>query len=71
MLFKDFAEFLNKVENISGRNEVTVLLAEFLRKLKKDEIKETLYLLQGRLVPKYIDLEFKFSSKLIMSALRL
>src|SRR5260221_581021 len=69
MLFKDFAEFLNKVENISGRNEVTVLLAEFLRKLKKDEIKETLYLLQGRLVPKYIDLEFKFSSKLIMSAL--
>ncbi len=69
MTFKDFSEYLQKIENTAGRNDMTVILAELLGKLKGKEIRYTMYLLQGRLVPKYVDLEFNISGKLILRAL--
>ncbi len=69
MKFKQFAELLDKLENTAGRNEMTEILAEFLPKLSEEEIKPTMYLMQGRLVPTYIDIEFNISRKLAMKAL--
>lgn len=69
MKFEEFAKFLAEVEGISGRNEVTVLLAEFLQKIPPEEVSSVMYLLQGRLVPNFIDLEFGFSQKSGLRAL--
>jgi len=69
MHFKNFSEFLNKIEQTNGRTEMTMQLADFLGQLKTKEIKYAMYLLQGRLVPKYVDLEFKISGKLLLRAL--
>lgn len=69
MKFHKFAEFLNQIESTSGRNEITVLLAEFLGKVPADEVAQVMYLMQGRLVPNFIDLEFGFSQKSGLRAL--
>jgi len=69
MFFEEFAEYLNRIENTSGRTDMTVILSEMMGKLENDEIKYVMYLIQGRLVPKYIDLEFNISGKLILRAL--
>lgn len=71
MDFKIFAQFLSELESISSRNDMTVKTAEFLRLLDKDSVKPAMYLLQGRLAPKYIPLEFNFSLKLIIKAFSL
>lgn len=69
MLFSEFSKFLQSVEKVGSRNEVTILLADFLAKLNLEDIKPAMYLMQGRLVPKFVDLEFNFSEKLILRAL--
>ena len=71
MDFKIFAQFLSDLENLSSRNEMTVKTSDFLRLLDKDSVKPVMYLLQGRLAPKYIPLEFNFSLKLIIKAFSL
>lgn len=71
MDFKIFAQFLSDLENLSSRNEMTVKTSDFLRLLDKDSVKPAMYLLQGRLAPKYIPLEFNFSLKLIIKAFSL
>ncbi len=69
MKFKEFAEYLEKLEKISGRNDMIVALADLLKHLQGEETKYALYLIQGRLIPKYVNLEFNFSRKLIFRAL--
>jgi DNA ligase-1 len=69
MQFKQFAEFLDKIENTAGRNDMMKSLAEFIPQLDSAEIAPAMYLLQGRLVPNYVDLEFGFSQKSALKAL--
>ncbi|MCA9381491.1 ATP-dependent DNA ligase [Candidatus Dojkabacteria bacterium] len=69
MKFKDFSEYLLKLENIASRNDMTTLLADIFKELDKEEVKEAFYLLLGRLAPKFVDLEFNYSRKLIIKAL--
>lgn len=69
MQFKEFAEFLDKLAQLNGRNEMTVSLAEFLNKVEPEDIAPVMYLMQGRLLPNYIDLEFGVSQKLALRAL--
>ena len=69
MIFADFAKFLDDIENTSSRNEMTENLAEFMKELEGEEIKQIMYLMGGRLVPKYVDLEFNISDKLVVRAL--
>jgi DNA ligase-1 len=69
MKFKEFAEFLDKIEQVSGRNDMTIALAEFFTKLQADEAKLVMYFLQGRLAPQYIPIEFNFSDKMAIRAL--
>lgn len=71
MDFKIFAQFLSDLENLSSRNEMTVKTSDFLRLLDQKSVKPAMYLLQGRLAPKYIPLEFNFSLKLIIKAFSL
>lgn len=69
MQFKEFSEYLYKIENTSGRNDITVLLSELYSHVDLNESKHVMYLLQGRLAPKFVPLEFNFSQKLIIRAL--
>lgn len=69
MQFKQFAEFLDSIEQLSGRNEMVIALSDFLTKLEPEDIAPVMYLMQGRLLPNYIDLEFGVSQKLALRAL--
>lgn len=69
MNFKTFAQFLSELENISSRTQMTITTADFIKQLDSTSVKPAMYLLQGRLAPKYIPLEFNFSLKLIIKSL--
>lgn len=69
MKFSRFAEFLEDIEKVSGRTDMTQRLATFLNELKPVEAKNVMYFLQGRLAPSYVPLEFNFSDKMVIKAL--
>ncbi|RMD77133.1 ATP-dependent DNA ligase [Candidatus Dojkabacteria bacterium] len=69
MKIKDFMEILAKIESLSSRNEVTKFLAAQFDKINKDSIDPFFYLIQGRLAPKFVDIEYNFSEKLILTSL--
>lgn len=69
MLFKDYCNYLQRIETIRSRNEITIVLAELFKKLDKEELSAGIYLLQGRVTPQFIDLEFNFSTKLLIRSL--
>ena len=74
MLFKDFSVYLQKIENVSARLEITALLSSLFKDLMKDnQAKEELtlatYLMQGSLVPSYLSLEFQMSEKMLIKTL--
>lgn len=69
MKFQVFAQTLEKIEGTSGRLDMTDILVAFLKDLSKDEIKSSMYLLQGRVVPRFIPLEFNVARKLMMRSI--
>jgi len=69
MDFSELARYFDKIENISSRLEMTVILAELLEKAKKDEIKQIIYLSQGILGPNHIALEAGLGEGLIEQGL--
>ena len=68
MEFKEFSRYIEEIEKTSSRNKITELLASLFKKLHKHEIKETIYLLQGRIVPLYESKEFGMAEKLIINS---
>ncbi len=38
MLFKEYCNYLQRIETIRSRNEITVILAELFKKLDKTEL---------------------------------
>jgi DNA ligase 1 len=70
MTFKDFCIILNHLETISSRNEMNNILVELFKKSSLEEIKYIMYMLQGRVAPKFMPLEFNFSTKTIEKIIR-
>lgn len=69
MTFKDLSIYLEKLEKTSSRNEMMVLLAELFSKVPADNMAQVMYLLQGRVAPLYVPLEFGMADKMIIKAL--
>ncbi len=69
MLFTQFAQQLQILENTSSRLDMTSLLAELFLDLDSEEIPPACYLMQGQVVPSYQSLEFNMSEKLTTRAL--
>lgn len=69
MLFQKFSKYLEELEKLPSRLDMTELLAVFFKELEPDEIETACYLMQGKLVPKYKSLEFQLSSKIVARAL--
>lgn len=68
MEFKELAKYIEVIELTSSRNKITELLSTLFKKLSKSEISETIFLLQGRLVPLYESKEFGMAEKLIVNS---
>ncbi len=69
MKFYDFCEYLQKLENLSSRNETTVVLADLIKNLDRSELTAGIYLMQGRIAAQFISLEFNFSTKLLVRSI--
>lgn len=57
MLFSELADYFDKIEETSGRLDMTQILAELLKKAKEKEIAQIIYLSQGVLGPRHTALE--------------
>ena len=66
MLFAKLAEYLQKLESTSSRNEMTVLLADLYASVKPAEAKEITYLLSGTLGPAYRTPNFGVADKMFL-----
>ena len=66
MLFKDFAGYLEKLEKISSRLEITKVLAEMIEKMSVDETDKGIYLTLGQLGPDFDNKEFNMAIKMVL-----
>lgn len=69
MKFSKLAGYLERLEAMTGRNEMTRVLAVVLKKASAGEVDKICYLLLGELVPAYRGLEFNIAEKMIIQVL--
>lgn len=69
MTFKELSIYLRKLENTASRNDMILILAELFRKVPVDDFDKVMYLLQGRVAPLFVNLEFGMADKMIVKAL--
>ncbi len=69
MLFKEFAEYLEKLEKISSRLAITDVLAELIEKMKPEETSKGIYLVLGQLGPDFANQEFGMAVKMVIRAI--
>src|SRR5689334_21212453 len=69
LLFQTVAQTLEELEPITGRIQMTILLAELLGQAAPDEIGPLAYLIQGRLAPEYRQKEFGVNEKLALRSI--
>jgi DNA ligase-1 len=69
MRFKDLALYLDKLERISSRNEITQILASIFKKAKADEVDKITYLVLGRLAPSYREIVFNLAERMMEHAI--
>jgi len=66
--YSEVAEKYEELEGISGRNEMTRVLAELLKETPRDELPLLVYLTQGKLRPDYEGVELGLAEKLALRA---
>lgn len=66
MLFKEFADYLERLEKISSRLEITKVLAELIEKMKPEETDKGIYLTLGSLGPDFDNKEFSMAVKMVL-----
>ncbi|OGK56580.1 hypothetical protein A3J15_01635 [Candidatus Roizmanbacteria bacterium RIFCSPLOWO2_02_FULL_38_10] len=69
MTFKQLSVYFADIEATSSRLKITEILADLFRKISDSEIDKVLYLLQGRLTPLFVRLDFGLGEKMIIKAL--
>ncbi|MFS8158795.1 MAG: ATP-dependent DNA ligase [Candidatus Roizmanbacteria bacterium] len=68
MTFSRLSTYFSRIEKISSRIEITKLLAELFSEISSGEIDKVLYLLQGRVCPLYVKMDFGLGEKLVLTA---
>ena len=69
MFYSDLADTFERLESTSSRLEMTAILAEFLRTVDTSEIRDVVYLCQGKVHPDFVPGVFGMSDKLVLEAL--
>lgn len=68
MNFRELSEYFQKIEDTSSRIEMTELLSDLFKELSTDEIDKVIYLMQSRLTPQYVKLDFNLAAKMVAKA---
>lgn len=69
MTFRHLAEYFEKLETTASRLTMTEVLAALFKETQAQTIKEVTYLLQGRVAPLFVPLEFGIADKMMMRAI--
>jgi DNA ligase-1 len=69
MLFRELAEYYDRLSAISSRLAMIDLMAEVFRKADGDEVKNIIYITQGALAPPYEGVEFGMAEKTVEEAI--
>ena len=69
LLFSDVAKVFFELEQISGRLEMTDILAELFKKVQSGEIDKLIYLMQGILAPPYKGIDLGLGEKFAIEAI--
>lgn len=69
MLFRKFAEYLERLEKISSRLAITDVLAELIGKMEPAETSKGIYLVLGQLGPDFANQEFGMAVKMVIRAI--
>ena len=69
MLFKELAEYYEKLEAVSSRLAMIDIMSELLKKAKHDEIGHVVYITQGILAPPFEGVEFGMAEKMVEEAI--
>ncbi len=68
MTFKKLAEYFSKLEKTASRLKMTEILSELFREAGETEIGQICFLLQGRIAPQFVPLEFGMADKMLIRA---
>lgn len=68
MKFKELSIFLEKLEKTASRNDMILILSDLFKTVPAEAFDHVMYLLQGRVVPLYVNLEFGMADKMILRA---
>jgi DNA ligase-1 len=63
MLVSTLSVQLERLRNINSRNELSAVLSELVKLMSGKEAKELVYLLQCRVAPKFVPIEFNLADK--------
>lgn len=69
MKFNEVANIFEQIEKTSSRNEITTLLSNFYKSLTKEEGQILSYMVLGRVAPFFVNSEFNYSEKSLLTLL--
>jgi len=69
MKFTKFAKYLENLEKTSSRIEITKILADLFKKSNSKDIDKMVYLLLGRLAPRYNSVVFNIAERMMLQVL--
>ncbi len=69
MLYSKLADIYKQLESTSKRIEKTEIISNFLKSVPENELKDIIYLLQGRVFPQWDERKLGMSSKLLVKAI--
>ncbi len=69
MKFNEVANIFEQIEKTSSRNEITEILATFYKSLSKEEGQILSYMVLGRVAPFFVNSEFNYSEKSLLTLL--
>lgn len=69
MKFIEVANIFEILEQTSSRNDITSILAEFYKKISKEEGEILSYIVLGRISPSFVSKEFNYSEKMLLNLL--
>ena len=69
MDFADIAKMFDRLEATSARLEMTSILVDFFKTVPADELRDLVYIIQGKLHPDFYQIEFGMADRLILRAI--
>ncbi|MBR6204891.1 MAG: ATP-dependent DNA ligase [Candidatus Methanomethylophilaceae archaeon] len=69
MLYSELADTFDRLESTGGRLEMTSIMADFFRRVDPKELRNIVYLMQGKLHPDFYPQELGMADKLVLKAI--